>query len=144
MKTDLPPAERCSVEPTAAQLGALDALDADRPVVMLNLVRFRDVADYADRPDLAPDGPISGAEAYRRYNREAQASLEAIGGTVEHFRACSPTFIGPDGEHWDAMLTVTYPNPAAFRALITDPAYLEAAAHRTAALVDSRLIPTSG
>ncbi|QCX26962.1 DUF1330 domain-containing protein [Nocardioides jishulii] len=144
MNTDLPPAERCSVEPTAAQLGALDELDADVAVVMLNLVRFRDVADYSHRPDLAPEAPISGAEAYRRYSAAAQDTLGAIGGAVEHFRSCRPTFIGPDGEQWDAVLTVRYPNPAAFRALINHPAYVEAAVHRTAALVDSRLIPTSG
>lgn len=143
MNTDLPPSERCSVEPTAAQFAALRELDADRSVVMLNLVRFRDIADYSARPDLAPEAPISGAEAYQRYTKTAHASLEAIGGSVEHFRMCKPTFIGPDGEQWDAMLTVRYPSPAAFRSMIKQPAYVEAAAHRRAALVDSRLIPTS-
>lgn len=140
----LPPAERCRVEPRAAQRAALDELDPDRPVVMLNLVRFREVADYSERPDLAPAAPISGAEAYRRYSQAAQETLTAIGGEVEHFRPCRSTFIGPDDEQWDAMLTVRYPNPAAFKALIDHPTYLEAAVHRTAALVDSRLIPTSG
>lgn len=142
MSTELPPAARCSVKPTSAQYAALEQVDADRPVVMLNLVRFRDVADYSDRPDLAPAAPISGADAYRRYSAAAQAALEEIGGAVEHFRRCGPTFIGPEGEQWDAMLTVRYPSPAAFRSMIDNPAYLEAAAHRTAALVDSRLIPT--
>lgn len=126
------------------QYAALEELDADRPVVMLNLLRFRDVADYSNRPDLAPAEPISGAAAYRRYSAAAQAALEGIGGTLELFRPCGPTFIGPEGEQWDAMLTVRYPSPAAFRAMVNDSTYLEAAAHRTAALADSRLIPTSG
>ena len=30
-------------------------------VVMLNLLRFREVADYSAYPDLAPPTPISGA-----------------------------------------------------------------------------------
>jgi len=30
------------------------------PVVMLNLLRFRAVADYSATPGLAPDAPISG------------------------------------------------------------------------------------
>ena len=111
---------------------------------MLNLVRFREVADYSARPDLAPDAPITGAEAYQRYSAAAQPSLGEIGGSVEHFTSCGPTVIGPEGEGWDVMLMVRYPSPAAFRTMITDPAYLEAAAHRTAALADSRLIPTSG
>jgi len=31
----------------------------DGPVVMLNLLRFREVADYTAYPDLAPAAPIS-------------------------------------------------------------------------------------
>lgn len=144
MNADLPPADRCSVEPTRAQLGVLEQLDAGRPVIMLNLVRFRAVADYSARPDLAPDEPISGAEAYQRYSTAAQSALAEIGGMLEQFRSCAPTFIGPEDEQWDAMLLVRYPSPAAFQTMITAPAYLKAAAHRTAALADSRLIPTSG
>lgn len=144
MSTHLPPTDRCSVEPTAAQMGILEKLDADRPVTMLNLVRFRDVADYSARPDLAPDEPISGAEAYQRYSAAAQAALSEIGGSVEHFRRCGPTFIGPESERWDVMLTVRYPSRTAFQTMLTAPAYAEAAAHRTAALSDSRLIPTYG
>ena len=37
-----------------------------RPVVMLNLLRFRKVADYSTNPELAPETSISGAEAYDR------------------------------------------------------------------------------
>jgi hypothetical protein len=36
-------------------------------VVMLNLLRFREVADYCATPELAPDAPVTGAEAYDRY-----------------------------------------------------------------------------
>jgi hypothetical protein len=34
---------------------------------MLNLLRFREWADYSKFPDAAPDGPISDAQAYDRY-----------------------------------------------------------------------------
>jgi hypothetical protein len=37
------------------------------PVVMLNLLRFRRMADYAANPELAPPAPIGGAEAFERY-----------------------------------------------------------------------------
>ncbi|MCA9914531.1 MAG: DUF1330 domain-containing protein, partial [Anaerolineae bacterium] len=36
-------------------------------VIMLNLLRFRDVADYAATPELAPEESISGREAYQKY-----------------------------------------------------------------------------
>jgi hypothetical protein len=35
-------------------------------VVVLNLLRFRKVADYSASPELAPSAPTSGAEAYER------------------------------------------------------------------------------
>lgn len=35
-------------------------------IVMLNLLRFRDVADYTANPELTPEVPISGAEAFNR------------------------------------------------------------------------------
>jgi len=34
---------------------------------MLNLLRFREVADYRATPALAPPAPISGADAFQRY-----------------------------------------------------------------------------
>ncbi len=36
------------------------------PVVKLNLLRFRGIADYSASPELAPSLPISGAAAFDR------------------------------------------------------------------------------
>ena len=52
-------------------------------VVMLNLLRFRDVADYSATPDLEPDTPISGAEAYQLYIDHTLPHLRESGGDVE-------------------------------------------------------------
>jgi uncharacterized protein (DUF1330 family) len=144
MTSDLPPIDRCCVEPTEAQLAVVGELGADRPVVMLNLLRFRDVADYEDHPDLAPDSPISGAEAYQRYGQAAQVHLGEVGASVEYFASCGPTVIGPEGERWDMVLLVRYPDPGAFLAMVAKPEYQALAGHRAAALVDSRLVPTFG
>ena len=35
------------------------------PVVMLNMLRFREIADYTDYPELSPKAPISGEQASR-------------------------------------------------------------------------------
>jgi hypothetical protein len=37
-------------------------------IVMLNMLRFREVADYSASPELAPKQLIAGQEAYRRYS----------------------------------------------------------------------------
>ena len=144
MSSDPAPSGQWSVEPTEAQLAVVGEFEADRPVVMLNLLRFRDIADYSDHPDLAPVAPISGAEAYQRYGEAALAHLGDVGASVEYFASCGPTVIGPEGERWDMILLVRYPNPAAFLTMVTKPEYQALAGHRAAALVDSRLVPSFG
>jgi uncharacterized protein (DUF1330 family) len=63
----------------------------------------------------------------------------AVGGRVELDAEAQLSVIGPPGE-WDDVLLVRYPSHAAFLAMVSEPHYLEAAVHRTAALADSRLV----
>lgn len=76
------------------------------PVVMLNILRFRDKADYSHAPDLEPAGGCSGREAYDRYIREMLPLLEASGGAVLFSGAGAPFLIGPQDENWDHVLLV--------------------------------------
>ena len=110
-------------------------------VVMLNLLRFRDVADYGSRPDLAPDEPISGREAYRKYALHTLPLLEAAGGSLLYSGNGGEFLIGPTGRGWDRVLLVRHKSVQAFMAFASDKAYIEIAGHRTAALEDSRLLP---
>ena len=143
MAAALPPLDRCTVEPTPAQLAVIAGLDADSPVVMLNLLRFRVVADYSGHPNLAPEAPISGADAYQRYGEAAHPHIVAAGATVAYLGNCSPTVIGPADEQWDVIILVRYPTPAAFIDMVSTAEYRTLSGHRTAALADSRLIPTT-
>src|SRR5512146_3149494 len=62
-----------SIDPTADQVRALRDAGPDGPVVMLNLLKFREQANY---PAGSPHAPCSGAEAYRRYQT---AFVETVG-----------------------------------------------------------------
>jgi uncharacterized protein (DUF1330 family) len=137
-----PPADRATRHPTQEQLASVAALPPDRPVVMLNLLRFRDVADYAESPDLAPDDPVSGQDAYARYGAAAMPHLSDAGAEIVYHGSASETIIGPTGEHWDQVVLVRYPSPAAFLGMVTTSEYQQLSGHRTAALADSRLVPT--
>ena len=55
-------------------------------VVMLNLLRFRAVADYSTALHLAPAHPISGAEAYDLYVQHTLPFLRRSGGEVVFYR----------------------------------------------------------
>lgn len=111
------------------------------PIVMLNLLKFRDVADYSRSPDLAPSGEITGREAYDRYMAHTAPFLAASGGQVIFFGAAGDFLIGPDAETWDVVMLVRQASQQTFLAFATDPEYLAGAGHRTAALLDSRLLP---
>jgi hypothetical protein len=53
--------------PTNESGSTLIARAIEGEVVMLNLLRFREIADYSAHPHLAPGRPISGAAAFDRY-----------------------------------------------------------------------------
>jgi uncharacterized protein (DUF1330 family) len=126
-----------TVDPTPRGLNAfIEDVPGDTPLVMLNLVRFRDVADYPEG-----DGQVSGQEAYARYGELVQPFLASVGGSLEWSGMTHPSLIGPDGEQWDACLLVRYPSKAAFLDMVMNPEYQAITHHRTAALSDSRLVP---
>jgi hypothetical protein len=110
-------------------------------VVMLNLLRFRAVADYSGTPELAPATPISGAEAYDRYIAHPMLYLRESGGDVLLLGEGGPFLIGPDHERWDRVLLVRQRDVASFMAFAQNEPYLAGLAHRTAAVEDSRLLP---
>lgn len=111
------------------------------PVTMLNLLRYREVADYSKHQNLAPPEPISGQEAYQSYMNHTLPFLNEIGSEVLLFGKGGTWLIGPPAAQWDAVLLVKHPSVAQFLSFAQNEAYLKGAGHRTAALLDSRLLP---
>lgn len=112
-------------------------------VTMLNLLRFKAQADYSDCPDLKPDEILSGKDAYRLYMKLAAPMIEKAGGKVLFYGKSQYFLIGPMEEKWDTILLVQYPSADHFISFAESEAYLKIAGHRTAALQDSRLLPTT-
>ena len=129
------------VEPTRQTVEALLARQLAGPVDMLNLLRFREVADYSAFPDLAPAAPISGAEAYERYAAHAMPFLRQAEASVVYLGQGGPPVIGPFEERWDRVLIVRHQSVQAFLAFAQNEGYLAGVGHRSAALLDSRLLP---
>jgi uncharacterized protein (DUF1330 family) len=110
-------------------------------VVMLNLLRFRKVADYAASPELAPEQPITGAEAYGRYIAHTMPYLKESGGDLLFLGDGGAFLIGPPEERWDLAMLVKQASVESFMAFASNPAYLAGMGHRIAAVEDSRLLP---
>jgi uncharacterized protein (DUF1330 family) len=103
--------------------------DPGGPVVMPNLLRFR------------PDG---GRESYQRYADALGAGINArYGLQVDYLGAGGRALVAEDGQAWDMVALVRYPNRQAFADMIRDPEYRAVAHLRSEALVEAVLQPTS-
>lgn len=110
-------------------------------VVMLNLLRFREVADYSATPELEPDTPRSGAQAYELYIEHTLPHLRESGGDLEFIGEGGPFLIGPGDERWDLVMLVRHTSVETFMSFASNEAYLSGMGHRLAAISDSRLLP---
>lgn len=122
------------IDPTKQSFAAFRAITRPGPIHMLNLVRLRGQAAYAD------GRPSTGAEAYDAYSRESGPVFIRLGGKIVWRGTFEHMLIGPETEVWHHCFIAEYPNTDAFVAMIRDPIYREAVKHRQAAVEDSRLI----
>ncbi len=99
--------------------------------LMLNLLRYREMADYSATPELAPVEPITGEAAYLLYMECSKPHLEKFGGKLLFFGRGGNFLIGPANERWDAAMLVQQASPADFMAFVSDAGYLAGMGHRT-------------
>ena len=126
------------VNPERDQFEAFKSLPRDEPVMMLNFLEFRDKAEYEDGRE------ATGAEAYDAYGRESAPIFKRVGGEIIWRGKPQVMLIGPQEKHWDLVFVARYPTAGAFLEMVTDPDCQEAVKHRTAGVLDSRLIRTVG
>jgi hypothetical protein len=97
----------CYPGPTQAAGAALFRRNISGPIVMLNVLQFREYADYSGTPQLAPSTPITGRAAFGIYIAHTRPSLQRSGGELLLLANAGPWFIGPSDEHWDMAMLVT-------------------------------------
>ncbi len=127
------------IDPEREQFESFKSLDRDRPIEMLNLVKFRNQSVYPVDHELAKAG-LTGAEAYRLYGTETAPIISRLGASITWRGTFQTVLIGPTAETWDEMFIARYPTAHAFLEMVTDPAYQKAVIHRQAAVETSRLI----
>jgi hypothetical protein len=129
------------VEPSQESGHALVTRQIKGGLVMLNLLRFREIADYSATPELAPDTAISGVAAFQKYIQYTLPYLRETGGDLLFLRSGGPLLIGPESERWDMVMLVRQHSVDSFLAFASHEAYLAGIGHRTATLEDCRLLP---
>jgi hypothetical protein len=113
----------------------LENLDQHAPVVMLNLMRFR---------ERSLDGDGSGWDAYLRYSALTVPMIKARGGTLLWTGDAKAVALGlQDGNQWDYVALVYYPTVAAFIDMMTSEDYEQRCdPHRTNGCAEHVIIAT--
>jgi len=102
--------------PTAEQIEAFLAGPVDRPVVMLNLLSFKDRAEDPDTGEV-----VTGREVVRRYSRAMKGFVEDGGGTFVLAADVDSQVIGTGGEDFGFVGIMRYPSRARYLELAGDP-----------------------
>ena len=122
--------------PTPEQIQDLLKGPADQPVVMLNLLRFKERAS-------APDEGLTGEEAYQRYVDEMVGFVESKGGRVIWSGRVDGQVIGSNAEGFHMAALMEYPSRKAFVEIATSPEVAKFGVHRSAGLEGQWLLATS-
>ncbi len=118
--------------------------DADgEPVVMINLNRYHERAQYApDHPHAALG--LTGRDAYAHYGVVAQQAVQHVGGHILWAAPTREVVIGCDHDRYDEVVAVWYPSRTAFLNLTSYPGYQESHVHREAAVAQATIIAAKG
>jgi uncharacterized protein (DUF1330 family) len=127
-----------AVMPSGAQAMGFFGDPEDGPFVMVNLLKFKEKAEYPD----GSEPELSGREAYARYGVEVAKLVEGLGGSIRYSGAVTGLLLGEVEELWDQVALAEYPSLAAFRAMAMSPEMHAIEHHRVAGLAGQLNIRT--
>ena len=102
----------------------------DEPVVMVNLLKFKPKAVYAD----GRETDLTGEQAYQLYVDEMRKLLEAAGGRFVFGGKVESLLLGEVEELWDMVGLAEYPTPKSLIAIASSPEFRAIEVHREAGL----------
>lgn len=118
------------VFPNREQIEGFMAPGQDGPIYMLNLLTFKEKAEYPD----GRDTDLTGAEAYAVYSAEVAGHLATVGGRPMFAAKVERLMLGEVAELWDTAAIAMYPSRKAMMEMLSSPDYQASAVHRTAGL----------
>lgn len=110
----------------------------DGPISMVNLLKFKDHAEYED----GRATELSGREAYQIYGREVSKLIRDYGGEITFVGDVTFLALGQVEELWDEVAIATYPSRAALFQMSTSPEWQAIGVHRAAGLAGQLNIET--
>jgi|TARA_B100001094_G_scaffold331343_1_gene399310 uncharacterized protein (DUF1330 family) len=127
-----------AVTPNEEQLAGFLEGDTETPIKMVNLLKFKDKAEYED----GRETNLSGKEAYKIYADEVLGHLERVGGKSVFFGEVQRLMLGEVEELWDWVAIAEYPSRKAMLEMIMNSEYQKSEEHRSAGLAGQLNIET--
>ena len=127
-----------TVTPNEEQLAGFLEGDTETPIKMVNLLKFKDKAEYED----GRETNLSGKEAYKIYADEVLGHLERVGGKSIFFGEVQRLMLGEVEELWDWVAIAEYPSRKAMLEMIMNSEYQKSEEHRSAGLAGQLNIET--
>ena len=127
-----------SVIPNKDQMDEFLEGDIESPISMVNLLKFKEKAEYED----GRDTNLSGKEAYMIYGIEVQEHLKKVGGEMVFGGEISRLMLGEVEDLWDNVAVARYTSRTAMLEMMMDPDYQESEKHRSAGLLGQLNIET--
>ena len=119
-----------AVMPQPDQAKAFFFGDDNGPMVMVNLLKFKDKAEYPD----GSNPEMTGKQAYAVYGAAVMKCLELVGGNGIFSADVSGLILGAVEELWDMVALAYYPGPQAMMQMVGLPEYQGIEIHRFAGL----------
>ena len=128
-----------AVMPNEDQIKEFSEQVEDKPIYMVNLLKFKEKANYPDKRET----DLTGEEAYAIYAEEVAGHLAKVGGKPVFGGEVERLMLGEVEDLWDKVAIAMYPSRKAMFQMINDPDYIISAQHRVAGLEGQLNIETS-
>ena len=126
------------VTPSEAQMKGFLEAGHDKPIYMVNLLKYKEKAEYED----GRETDLSGEEAYGIYGQAVAGLLVKHGGGPMFSGRVERLMLGEVEELWDTIAIAMYPSRQAMLDMIGSPEYQEISVHRSAGLAGQLNIET--
>ena len=127
-------------DPNREQVRSLLSGNLEGPFHFVNLLRFKESAEYPSDHELSSQG-LDGAQAYDLYGAVALEQVTKRGGRLVTLNNVEKQLIGAS-TGWHRVATMEYQNIKAFVDMLLDPDYQAALVHREAGLEATEVIVT--
>ena len=128
------------VYPNKEQIKGFMEPVSEGPICMVNLLKFKEKAEYED----GRDTDLTGREAYALYEEGVKKLLQEIGGGVGFEGDVERLALGEVEELWDVVALAVWPSRGVMFDVMQSPDMQAISVHRSAGLAGQINIETTG